>query len=249
MQDFSYEKYRYIIQQIKQQYAICGSELVVSAPEQSSAFLRHDVDFSLEYSKIMALIEAEEKVKATYYIMLCSPFYDFRQKHNLNIIHDIYDMGHQIGLHYDSEYLNDLPPTNHERFLETLLEQKQYLEKTTGLAINTFSLHNPTYLLEKTFNQIKNNRYYYEMTNVYYKFLNNNIKYNSDSNGYWRYESIDEVIDPVLFPYLHLLLHPFWWSNPDLSPREKVENLLGNQSNKILETYDLILKNENRINK
>ena len=248
MKDFSYEKYHFILKKIKQHYTIIGPELVLYQTQNSSAFIRHDVDFSLEDCKKIAMLEAKEDIKSTYYIMLGSLFYDPRQKSNLDIIHYINELGHQIGLHYDSDYLNNQYPLNHEQFLNTILEQKHYLEKITGLPVNSFSLHNPTLLSPQTFIKIKENQYYYDMTNVYYKFLDNSIKYCSDSNGYWRYENITDIIDPILYTNLHLLIHPFWWSNPDISPRNKVKYLLTTQKTRILEYYDSILEKENRIN-
>ena len=63
--------------------------------------LRHDIDDSVECALKMAQIEAAEKVKSTYFVLLTSEFYNVASKANKEKILEIKELGHDIGLHFD----------------------------------------------------------------------------------------------------------------------------------------------------
>ena len=46
--------------------------------------------------------------------------------------------------------------------------------------------------------------------------------YVSDSNGYWRFERLAEVIAAGAHERLHVLTHPEWWQEEPMSPRERI---------------------------
>lgn len=50
------------------------------------------------------------------------------------------------------------------------------------------------------------------------------MKYCSDSNGYWRYERMMNVIKESQSEHLHLLTHPEWWTEDVMSPWEKYKD-------------------------
>ena len=42
------------------------------------------------------------------------------------------------------------------------------------------------------------------------------FKYCSDSNGYWRFESFEELINDTTIKKLYVLTHPVWWQKKSI---------------------------------
>ena len=68
----------------------------------SSILLRHDLEFSIPIALKMAHIEAALGIKATYFVQLHSEFYNALEKDSIKSILAIKNLGHQIGLYFDS---------------------------------------------------------------------------------------------------------------------------------------------------
>ncbi len=100
------------------------------------ACLRHDIDFYPSPALAMARCEAEEGVRATYYFLLSGP-YNLLSAENRRLLHEILDMGHEIGLHYDLEVYAD----NAEAAREDLIEEMRVLESICGKRVSTISTH------------------------------------------------------------------------------------------------------------
>ena len=66
--------------------------------------LRHDVDLSLDYALDMALLEKDNDIHATYFILLTSDLYSAVSPKGRERVKAIMDAGHEIGLHIDSRY-------------------------------------------------------------------------------------------------------------------------------------------------
>ena len=61
-----------------------------------------------------------------------------------------------------------------------------------------------------------------------------NIKYCSDSEGLWKYDNPESLINDTNIKTLHLLTHPIWWTTPeDLSPGQKIAYHLKNADSKV----------------
>lgn len=94
--DFTIRKYRELISAL--QYA--GYEFVTYAEycegrrADRLVMMRHDVDRSVERAKVLAEVENENGVRASYY---------FREKFigEKSIICGLVDMGHEVGYHYE----------------------------------------------------------------------------------------------------------------------------------------------------
>ena len=69
--------------------------------------LRHDVDFSLDYALKLAKKEAKNEIKSTYFILLHGEYYNPFDKKNTKIIKEISNLGHEIGLHYDTDFFQN----------------------------------------------------------------------------------------------------------------------------------------------
>jgi hypothetical protein len=68
-------------------------------PEPGDLFLRHDVDLMLEAAVELAELEAEEGVRATYFLMTESVFYNLASHEGQATLERLRALGHRIGLH------------------------------------------------------------------------------------------------------------------------------------------------------
>jgi hypothetical protein len=68
-------------------------------PQEKDLFLRHDVDLSLEAALTMASLEAEMDVRATYFLMKESVFYNLASPLGERALEQLRALGHRVGLH------------------------------------------------------------------------------------------------------------------------------------------------------
>jgi len=68
-------------------------------PEPGDVFLRHDVDLSLDAALELAQIEHERGVRATYFLMTESVFYNLDSHIGLRAPGELRKLGHAVGLH------------------------------------------------------------------------------------------------------------------------------------------------------
>ena len=62
---------------------------------------RHDVDFDLDCAVQMARAEAERGIVSIFYLLPRSPDYNLFSDYGADIIEEIKDLGHRIGVHVD----------------------------------------------------------------------------------------------------------------------------------------------------
>jgi hypothetical protein len=68
-------------------------------PQRGDLFLRHDVDLALEAAVQLAELEAEEGVRATYFLMTESVFYNLASSEGRAALALLRGLGHRVGLH------------------------------------------------------------------------------------------------------------------------------------------------------
>ena len=116
--------------------------------------------------------------------------------------------------------------------------------KSSTSEISIFSFHNPD---TKHALSILDYRLS-EMINVYSKKIRNSYYYISDSNGYWRYSRLLDLLKNNNEKNIQILIHPEWWQKTAMSPRMRVVRCVDERSKRTLETYDSILKASKRKN-
>ena len=72
--------------------------------------------------------------------------------------------------------------------------------------------------------------------------------YVSDSNGYWRFERLPEVLAAGAHERLHVLTHPEWWQEQPMSPRERILRCIEGRGRASEATYDALLSDNQRVN-
>lgn len=174
---------------------------------------RHDIDMSPTLALETAKIEAEKGVKATYFILLHSDFYNLLDLQSYNCIKKIIDLGHHIGLHFDPFFYNI---DSEGELDEKIIFEKEILEKVFQIGIDVFSFHNNT-----PFTLSCENDKYGGLINTYSKKFKS-VPYCSDSNGYWRYRRLKNVLEKSEDFNLHILTHEVWWREEVMSPKQKI---------------------------
>lgn len=151
--------------------------------------LRHDIDIAPQYALKMALIEAENDIQSSYFFMINSGFYNALESRNRQIIKAIADMGHEIGLHWDTT--------------DTLAQDIQILSTIIQKPITSVSQHNPTI---NGLQHIRSNN----LLDAYDQAIlqEHAFIYVSDSGMKWRSKTIFDLMGQQR---LYFLCHPESW--------------------------------------
>jgi hypothetical protein len=192
---------------------------------------RHDCDMSLNRAKFISNIDYELGVTSTFFISLHSAFYNALEANQSKLIKDIVSDGHRIGLHFDLNYYNC--PENEIEFSNLISHEAGILEEIAGSCVDVFSFHNPDDV-SKAYRKYK----YSDKTNCYSDWMIENIHYSSDSNGYWRYTPIPEVIRDESKKKLQILTHPEWWLTEESPPRDHVLRCAYGRALSTVKEYD-----------
>lgn len=167
-----------------------------SSKEEKLFLLRHDIDISPSISLKMAELEYNLNIKATYFFMIRSPFYNLFSRANNEIVKRIIELGHDIGLHYDEGYYSE------KENLQNLIDREiKILKDNFQIEVNTVSFHQPS-------KEIIDNTVSIKQINTYDKVFFKNIKYISDSNMLLK-ENIAKIMQK--YKKIQLLVHPIWW--------------------------------------
>jgi len=207
---------------------------------QSSRFivvLRHDIDQSVEQALRIAKIENDYNIKSTFFLWLRSPFYNMFEKKYSDIIYEIINLGHQIGLHFDESVYK----IENEKDLNKFIEKEINLIKTYfNVNIYAVSMHKPSKTLLNS--DVRLDKY----INTYEKKFFRDLKYISDSRRTWKEGCVCKKLTPKTYPKLHLLIHPFWWVEKEISFNRRILNFVEEKKNEIiLNISNNISKTEN----
>jgi len=170
---------------------------------EGKLYLRHDVDFSIDFAYEMAAVETAMGVNATYFIRVDAPTYNIFSKTENRKLNWMQENGHIIGLHY-------VP----EEFIKEGFSIKisfDLLSSAFHFPISKmFTVHQPLKRAEwKALSEyVKAEHSYLDVNISYY----DNFPYFADSRGSFRFGS---PLDSEVFFFkksLHLNIHPIWWA-------------------------------------
>ena len=165
-------------------------------PQSRDVFLRHDVDMSLDAALEMAALEAERGVRATYFLMTRSDFYNLDSRAGVAALARLRELGHRVGLHgvYPDATLD-------ERFDPVVAwhtpDPEWMSAPLQSGAVNVMQ--------EPWFER---------------------AHYRSDSNQHWRSGCPHEVLARGELDWLQLLVHPEIWVYPGSTMGETMEAFL-----------------------
>ena len=225
--DFTITNYQKLLSIASKHYSFNFFEQAIKL---DSIILRHDLEFSLEIALKMAQIEESLGIKSTYFVQLHSEFYNTLEKKSILQLLEIKNLGHQIGLHFDSHFWNI---SSENELDEKLVFDKEILEKLLDTSIKVFSFHN-----NNDFTLSCRNETYGGLINVYSDYFRDNYDYNSDSLGYWRFERLENILKQRKYDKLQVLIHDGMWQEEILPPRQRVFKVIDNNANRLKQLYD-----------
>ncbi|MDQ3875701.1 MAG: hypothetical protein M3322_09195 [Actinomycetota bacterium] len=236
--DFTEAEYRRLLTLALQNYR------PIAFPEFRSAgagslLWRHDLDFSVHRALALARIEAEEGVRATYFLNLHSAFYNALEAEIADRVSEILALGHDLGVHFDASFYSARDSTPEE----ALASERRLLESVFDTSVLSFSLHNP-----ETAGWRDDRDDVAGMVNAYGESLRASFAYCSDSNGYWRFRRLRDVLEAAEGERLHVLTHPEWWVPEPMPPRARVARCIDGRAARQHERYDRVLAQMGRRN-
>lgn len=236
--DFTEKQFKKILRLAKERYKIISFNEIKR--NNNFMLLRHDIDYSIHRAYSLAKIEKKEEVTATYFLLPSSFFYNIFEYEIRQLIIKIINMGHKVGLHFDAEPYQIKSGDDLSLWLNF---EKNILESLFRVKIKVFSFHNPTKRIMK-YDAFK----YAGMINTYAKYFKENTAYCSDSNGYWRYHSLENVLRESKYDKLQALIHPEWWQKKPMLPRDRIKRCIHGRAEKQQRLYDVMLKKHGRKN-
>jgi hypothetical protein len=217
--DFSYEYLARLLGVIARGFSITllGEAAAIASADRPRAFVRHDVDVSLARALPLAQREAQWGVRATYHVMLDSPFYDARSSISRSILGEILACGHEVGLHYDVgvRKTREVDAATRERDIEA---QCSEMEAIIGRPVTSLSFHLPVQELINGPLRVAGrvSGYGSELSQWYI----------SDSRGRFREGDPLASVSKPRGPNLQLLVHPIWWGPSHVAPAVRLRDFL-----------------------
>lgn len=228
--DFSYKHYREILQSaLDAGYQFISYEEAESknAPDKY-CILRHDIDYRPDLAGMMGDIEHALGIRSTYFYQIVSRIYNVRETENLGIIRKLSEQGHDLGIHLDLTWDEDVELSEIGSQVST--EQSLFKALTGVSPVEMISFHNPHRFQEQILNSpIPGIRHSYE------KPLFSDIKYLSDSQG-WYEGCMCKVFSEARYPKIQFLTHPYIWSiTPEQDFIADMGKMISDSSNHLFE--------------
>jgi hypothetical protein len=226
--DFTTKSYRRLLSLAKMNYKFVSYKSI----PWGEKFInwRHDCDISLNRAYALAKIESEECIKATYFLNPHCEFYNIYEKSQYDLVIKIIEMGHEIGLHFDPAFSQ---PTNEKELGQQIYYESKLLTDLFGVEPSAFSFHNPIPAIMSYDAEI-----YGGLINCYSRRFKTEVSYCSDSNGYWRYRRLNQVLSDATEPCLQVLTHPDWWQENSMPPRQRIFRSVYGRANAVMRRND-----------
>lgn len=236
--DFTEEGYRQCLQAAKASYRFVTYD---SIPWNTRFVLwRHDLDYSINRAAVLAGIEAEEGVTSTYFVNPRSEYYNPFELEQSHLLNHIISLGHQLGLHFDAAF-HDIK--DEEQLHRKVAQEGRWLEEAFGVRPAVFSFHNPVAAhLQCDADS------YGGLINSYSSRFKAEIPYCSDSNGYWRFRRLYDVLTEATDSCLQVLTHPEWWQEKSMPPRQRIFRCAYGRADATMRGYDDGLQAHGRLN-
>jgi hypothetical protein len=186
------------------------------------AIIRHDVDFDIDLAHDMAQIEIEI-VKATYFFWITNNFYNILSKDAKSGIEDI-ALYHDVKIHLnaDNYFLSlDIGKGIHN---ESLIFSMLFDHNVHSL--EPFSIHKP---LKKSLHKYLGN-----LDHTYKGRWFRDIKYISDSKGFFREGNPFESDWFKEGRSCQCAIHPIWWMQEGDDPVDKIRNWITKKNKQLI---------------
>jgi hypothetical protein len=236
--DFTRSNYRRLLHLAREQYVF--RTFTDYQPDERFVLWRHDVDLSMHAARKLAEIEAEEGIVTTYFLHPHSEFYNLLEKDVFDCVKAVAAFGHALGLHFDTHFYSLADESELER---RIASERQFLEDLLGSRLVALSFH-----IASPFTQACRRHSYAGLVNANGEYLQSQVGYCSDSNGYWRFRRLEDVLRQADSPRLQVLTHPEMWQETVMPPTQRVSRCIEGRAQKTRAWYDGILRANQREN-
>jgi hypothetical protein len=237
--DFTEHTYRELLKVARLRYAFGR---FADALEMASGILwRHDIRMSVHRALALARIEREEDVVASYFVHLHSYFYNALEKDIVERLRAIVALGHELGLHFDPQFTGSTPE-DHDALANAVARERDHLQEAVGAHVVAVSFHDPD---PAGFTDVSDDRIA-GLINAYGNRLRRDFVYGSDSNGYWRFKPIRDVLTEPGHDRVHVLTHPEWWTPEPMPPRDRVARAIQGRAASVARRYNEALRARGR---
>ncbi|GLI51899.1 hypothetical protein TSYNTROOL_19850 [Tepidanaerobacter syntrophicus] len=214
--DFTYDSYLKLLGLLKEKgYHFC--DYLTCDTCEKPVIIRHDIDSSLDKAIEIARLENSKKISSTFFVLLATDFYNIFSRKSYEAITEIMALGHQIGLHFDEKRYNI---SNEEELKFWVQRESEVVSYALNKEVKVVSMHRPSRVI------LENDIQFDGIINSYSKKFLFDFKYLSDSRMHWREDVIDAVKSNK-FNKLHILTHPFWYSETKQAMQEKLYHFIG----------------------
>ena len=238
-EDFTEDAYRGILGLAKSKYDFEPYGTTTTDPH---VLWRHDVDYSMHRAVRIARIEAEHDVRATYFFLLHSELYNLLELEVFKRAREILSLGHSFGVHFDAGFYGGFD--SEDQLAAKLRHEAQLFEQLFERPVLAFSLHNTDVSKSARFDSDE----VAGLHNATGRGIRHQYAYVSDSNGYWRFDRLRDLLESGRHERLHVLTHPEWWQTEAMSPRARIIRCIEGRSRYIEESYDRLLETYGRTN-
>ncbi len=232
---FSFDEYREIIRIIQESGRAVGYEEALR--RDSFVIMRHDVEYSVDRAYALSLVESEMGFTSTWFFQWTNNSYNILSRRSQEMIRDMHERGHQIGLHYALNGLTDMRQVRHQ-----ILKEMRILSDMFDFEINRFSVHRPTpdilaenIKLPNILNAYQDDFFTFAPQITPETVLH--VKYMSDANHIWRYGYPDR--STILGnPRVQILTHPFAWTQKGYDNRNNYATLIQEKYKEMIDSID-----------
>lgn len=205
---FSYEDYKKIIRIIKSTERYMDYHKALTSDK--FILMRHDVEYSVERAYELAKVESSMDFTSTFFFQWTNNSYNILSRKNKDLIKDMHERGHTIGLHFALNGMTDM-----EQIRKQIAKEMEILNSMFEFKIDTFSIHRPSKDVLRE--NIKLPGIINAYQDEFFTFAENvtentpvSVKYLSDANHIWRYGYPDEK-NILENDKVQILTHPFAW--------------------------------------
>lgn len=199
--------------------------------------MRHDVEYSVERAHALAKVEYNMDFSAHYFFQWTNNTYNLLSRKNRDMIKDMRERGHHIGLHFALNGMTDM-----EQIKKAILMETELLGTMLGFPITEFSVHRPSKDVLRENIKIPGliNTYQEEFFTFAEQVTPQTpvaVKYLSDANHIWRYGYPDEETI-TSHDKIQILTHPFAWTKKGYDNFDNYKALVGEKYIELIESID-----------
>lgn len=237
--DFTEARYRDLLRLAKASYQVVDFS---TAGASRTILWRHDCDASMHRALKLAEIEAEEGVKATYFLFPRCLYYNLMSADVAQCVRRIKSLGHDIALHFDPTYYGET--LRGQALLQAITRERDLIAGEFGsspvaISFHLFGILDPSELEDDIIA---------DMVNAYGRSLRASYGYVSDSNGVWRHQRLKTVLEQATDERLQVLTHPEWWTPEVMPPRARLQRAIDGYASAMGRWYDEITATHDRPN-